>query len=186
MDNNEFQRHTQQIEGLVQRVTALPEGEARNAAIELLQSVMDLHGAVVSRIVEVLSESEAGRGALGKLASDPLICGMLVLYSVHPIALEDRISVAIEQVRPKLQKQGGTAELISVADGVVRVRIQSSGHGCGSSPEALTKVVEQVILEAAPEVAEIVVEGASSAKFVPVNMIQPAVKEANKYEESAA
>jgi Fe-S cluster biogenesis protein NfuA len=186
MNNSEFQAHTQHIERLVQRVTELPEGDARNSALELLQSVMDLHGAVVSRMVEILSNSDAGRGSLAKLAGDPLICGMLVLYGVHPVALEDRISGAIELVRPKLQKQAGTAELIGVADGVVRLRIQSSGHGCGSSPDALRKVVEQAILEAAPEVVEIVVEGASPATFVPVNMIQPAVKEGNKYEESAA
>jgi Fe-S cluster biogenesis protein NfuA len=107
---------------------------------------------------------------------------------VHPVALEDRIARAVEDVRPKLQKHGGSAELIGIADAVVRVKIQSSGHGCGSSADALKGTVEQAILEAAPEVVEVVVEGlpAPVAGFVPVNLIQPAMREGENYEKSTA
>ncbi len=143
-------------------------------------------------MVEVLNSSEAGRASLAKLGSDPLVCGLLVLYGVHPVSLEDRVARAIENVRPQLRKHGGSVELIAIADAVVRVKIQSSGHGCGSSVEALKNTVEQAILEAAPEVVEVVVEGVpvSAAGFVPLNLIQPAIKAAIKeektYEESAA
>ena len=47
-------------------------------------------------------------------------------------------------------------------------------------------MVEQAILEAAPEVVEVVVEGLPSTGFVPLNLIQPAAKKENQYEESAA
>jgi Fe-S cluster biogenesis protein NfuA len=187
MNNSEFQAHTEQIDRLVQRVTELADQDARTTALELLQSLMDLHGAVVSRIVEVLSGAgEAGRSSLAKLSSDPLVCGLLVLYGVHPVALEDRVTHAIEKVRPQLHKQGGSVELIGVADAMVRVKIQSSGHGCGSSSDALKLTVEQAILEAAPEVVEIVAEVPSASAFVPLNMIQPVSTEEKKYEESAA
>jgi Fe-S cluster biogenesis protein NfuA len=188
IDNREFQAHTEQIERLVQRVSGLADEDARSSALELLQSMMDLHGAVLSRIVEVLNSGEAGRASLSKLGIDPLICGMLVLYGIHPVALEDRVAQAIEKMRPHLRKKGGSAELISIVDSVVRVKIQSSGHGCGSSAEALKGTVEQAILEAAPEVVEFVFEGVSSSNtgFVPVNLIQPAMKEDKNYEESAA
>ena len=188
IDNREFQAHTEQIERLVQRVSTLTDEDARSTALELLQSMMDLHGAVLSRIVEVLNSGEAGRASLAKLGNDPLVCGMLVLYGIHPVALEDRVTQAIEKARPQLRKKGGTAELIGVADSVVRVKIESSGHGCGSSADALKGTLEQAILEAAPEVVELVVEGvpSSSSSFVPVNLIQPAMKEDKKYEESTA
>ncbi len=104
---------------------ALRDEEARTTALELLQSMMDLHGAVISRIVEVLNSSEAGRASLAKLGCDPLVCGLLVLYGVHPVALEDRVARAVESVRPQLRKHGGSAELIAIADDVVRVKIQS-------------------------------------------------------------
>jgi Fe-S cluster biogenesis protein NfuA len=189
MNNSEFQAHTEKIEQLVERVNGLPDADARTAALELLQSLMDLHGAVLARMVEVMGEAgEPGRALLADLGSDPLICGLLVLYGVHPADMETRVTRALEKIRPRLKKQGGEVELIGVADTVVRVKIQSSGQGCGSSPDALKQTVEQAIREAAPEVVEIVAEGGASANsgFVPLNMIQPATKEGKAYEESAA
>jgi Fe-S cluster biogenesis protein NfuA len=188
MDNGEFQAHTGRVEQAVQRVNALVDDDARTAGFDLLQSLMDLHGSVITRLVEVLSESEAGRSCLAKLGSDPLICGLLVLYGVHPVGLEQRVAEAIDKVRPQLRRQNGSVELIGVADGAVRVKIQSSGNGCGSSPDAHKQMVEQAILEAAPEVVEVIAEGLTSAPsgFVPLEMIQPAAKEEKKYEESAA
>jgi Fe-S cluster biogenesis protein NfuA len=186
MNNSEFQAHTEQIERLVQRVAEVKDENARNAAIDLLQSLMDLHGAAMARIVELLSDSgDAGRSSLAKIGSDPLICGMLVLYGIHPVVLEDRVRRAIEEVRPKLQKHGGTVELIGIADAVVRVKIQSSGNGCSSSPEKLKLAVEQAILEAAPEV-KIVTDGVPDSAFVPLTTLQSASKKDNLYEESTA
>jgi Fe-S cluster biogenesis protein NfuA len=189
MNSGEFQAHTEQIEQLVQRVSALPDEDARTTALELLQSLMDLHGAAVARIVEVLSDSgEAGRSALSKLGSDPLVCGLLVLYGVHPLSLEERVAKAIEKVSPQLHKQSGSIELVGVTDGVVRVKLQSSAQGCGSSPDKLKSLVEQTIRELAPEVVEIVAEGlpSSISGFVPLNMIQSVTREENKYEKSTA
>lgn len=189
MNNGEFQEKTGQIDRLVQRVNAFIDADARTTSLELLQSMMDLHGAAMARIVELLSDSgEGGHKSLSKLSDDPLVCGLLVLYGIHPVALEERVSRAIEKVRPQLQKHGGSAELIAVSDEIVRVKIQSSEHSCGSSPDTLKSTVEQAILEAAPDVVNIVIEGAESATsgFVPLNMIQPVTKEEMKYEKSTA
>ncbi|HYG97762.1 MAG TPA: NifU family protein [Terriglobales bacterium] len=188
MNNGEFQAHTERIDQLVQRVTETLDGEARDTALELLQAVMDLHGSVVSRIVELLQASESGRASLAKLGSDPMVCGLLVLYGVHPVSIEERVARAVEQVRPKLKKQSGNVELLRVSEGVVRVRIEASGHGCGNSPDSLKQTVEQAILEAAPEVVEIVAEGmtAAASGFVSLDTLQPARKEESRYEESAA
>jgi Fe-S cluster biogenesis protein NfuA len=186
--NSEFQSHTEHVDRLVRRVSALPDEDACNTALELLQSMMDLHGAVISRMVELLNSNESGRASLAKLGNDPLVCGMLVLYGVHPVPLEERVARAVERALPQLRKHGGDAELLAVTDSVVRLKVQSPGHGCHSSVDALKATVEQAIFEAAPEVAEVVVEGAPSAAtgFVPLNLVQPAPKEEKNYEESAA
>lgn len=188
MNNGEFQAHTERIDKLVQRVSEMLDVDARNTALELLQAVMDLHGDVMSRIVEALEASESGRSSLAKLGADPLVCGLLVLYGVHPVSLEQRVAQAIEKVRPKLRKQSGMVELLGTADGVVRVKIEASGHGCSSSPDSLRQTVEQAILEAAPEVIEIVAEGVAvnASGFVPLGTLQPATKQETAYEESAA
>jgi Fe-S cluster biogenesis protein NfuA len=176
MTSSEFQAYAEQIERAVQRVNELQQEDSRTAALELMQAVMDLHGAALSRFVELLIEAgDAGRNSLAALGSDPLLCGLMVLYGVHPLSLEERVTRAIERVRPQVQKQGGKVELLDVNDSQVRVSIHSSGNGCHSSPDALQSTVEQAIREAAPEVIEIVAEGvaSSAAGFVPVNMIQP-------------
>lgn len=188
MNSGEFQKHAEEIERLVQRVSSIADDDARTAALELLRSLMNFHGGVVSRIVELLSDSDGtGRTALKKLGSDPLICGALVLYGVHPVPLNERVTCALHKVAAQLRKHSASAEIIEIADTVVRVKVHSSGHGCGSSPATVKELVEQAILEAAPEVVEVVTEGLlpSASGFVPVNMIQSASQE-EKYEKSTA
>lgn len=189
MNANEFQAHTEQIERLVEQVSALADNESRALALDLLQSLMDLHGAGLSRIVELLNEGgEAGKKSLAKVADDPLVCGLMVLYGIHPLDLRERVSRAIHKVSPQVSKQGGRVELLEVGDSLVRVSIHSSGNGCHSTPDALKLIVEQAIREAAPEIVEIVADGvtSSTSAFVPLNTIQPALHEEKSYEKSPA
>jgi NifU-like domain len=185
MDNNEFQAHTQQVEKLVRRVNELPDKNARATALELLRSVMDFHGATLSRIVELLSESETHRASLSKLATDPLICGLLVLYGIHPLPLEQRVAEAIEKLRVQLQKQGAGVELLVIGDDGIRVKVQTSAHGLAASPGKIRQAVEQAILGAAPEVTHLSIEGVAPTGFVPLDQIQTVSKE-KAYEESTA
>jgi Fe-S cluster biogenesis protein NfuA len=184
MDNNDFQARTQQVERLLQRVNALADENARATALELLQAVMDLHGAAMSRIVELLSGSEAYRAPLLRLATDPLVCGLLVLYGIHPMALSERMAQAIDKLRPQLQKHGASVELLEIADDAVRVKVQTRAPGLAAALEKITQAVEQSILEAAPEVTRVSIEGVAPSGFVPLNQLQTVTKE-KAYEESA-
>jgi Fe-S cluster biogenesis protein NfuA len=202
--SNEFQAQTEHINQLVERVNSIPDESARTTSLGLLQSMMDLHGAAMSRVVDLLTGSEAGRALLTKLGDDPLICGLMVLYGIHPLTLEERVARAVEKVRGQLHKQGGSVELTGIIDSVVQVKIESSGHGCGSSADAFKRTVEQAILECAPEVAEVQAPGlmAPATGFVSLETLQASsahptanlptakqasvVKEEKKYEESAA
>jgi Fe-S cluster biogenesis protein NfuA len=176
MNNSEFQAHAEKIEQLLQQVNAVGDGVARTAALDLMQSLMDLHGAGLSRIVELLSDSgETGSQALSKIAADPLVCGLLVLYGIHPVPSEERVRQAIGKLGPQLQKTGARLELMSVADGVVRVNVQSSRPDAHSTT-AVRATIEQAVREAAPEIVEIVIEGMLPAGFVPLSMIQPAMR----------
>jgi Fe-S cluster biogenesis protein NfuA len=184
MNNGEFQAYTKRVDELVRRVNDLPGSDARAAALELLEALMDFYGAAMARVVELLSDSsDASRKSLSKLAADPLVCGLLVLYGIHPVMIEERVRQAVEKLLPQLHQQGAEAELVGINDGVVRLKI----HGHRTHPEKLRAIVQQGILEAAPEVTEIIVEGLATANFVPVSMVRPTMKkENNTYEESAA
>jgi Fe-S cluster biogenesis protein NfuA len=186
MNNGEFQAHTEQLERLLEQINGMPDENARTSALELMQCLMDLHGAAVSRIVEVLSNAgEGGRNALARIAEDPLICGLLVLYGVHPLSAAERVCAAVEKVRPQLQRQGASFEVVSCVEGVVRVTVQSPGRG-QDAPTTFRSLLEPAIREAAPEVNEVILDGIVPPGFVPVKMIQPMAKEEKEYEKSAA
>jgi Fe-S cluster biogenesis protein NfuA len=173
------------VERLLQRVNALADENARATALDLLQAVMDLHGAAMSRIVELLSGGEAHRASLSNLATDPLICGLLVLYGIHPLALSERVGQAIDKLRPQLQKHGASVELLEISDDAVRLKVQTGAHGLAASLEKIRQAVEQSVLEAAPEVTHVSIEGIAPSGFVPLHQIQTVTKE-KTYEESAA
>jgi hypothetical protein len=177
MNNGEFQARTENLERLVEQVNRLGDEDARATALELMQSLLDMHGAAFTRVIEVLASSgEAGRAALLELADDPLVCGLLVLYGIHPLTLEDRVARAIEKLRRQLQKTGTELELVSVAEGSIHVRTHNPRPD-GHSTASVRDRIEQSIREAAPEVPEIAIEGIVPSGFVPLNMVQPALNE---------
>ena len=66
----------------------------------------------------------------------------------------------MEEVRPYLGSHAGGVEYLGLdADGVARLRLEGSCHGCPSSTVTVRMAIERAILEAAPEVARVEVEG---------------------------
>ena len=87
--------------------------------------------------------------------------GLLLLHGLHPLGMEDRVLQALEQVRPALKTHHGGVELIGVFDGVVRLRLVGSCHGCPSSSVTMKQTIEEAILARAPDVAGVEVEDAT-------------------------
>lgn len=166
MEEKEFQQRIQKIDALVRKVETIADPEARATALELFQTIMDLHGAGLERMMEIVFEGTAAGGELiDKLARDQLVASLLLLYGLHPLDLEARVVEAVEQVRPSLQSHGASVELLGVSDGVVRVRIEKSSNGCGPPASALKQAVEEAIYEKAPDIAGLEVEGGVEPAF---------------------
>jgi Fe-S cluster biogenesis protein NfuA/nitrite reductase/ring-hydroxylating ferredoxin subunit len=87
-----------------------------------------------------------------------------MLYGLHPVDFSTRVLGALEKVRPYLQSHGGNVELMGVDDGVVRLQMQGSCHGCPSSAMTLKLAIEEAIYDAAPDVVEIAVDGVVEAR----------------------
>lgn len=73
--------------------------------------------------------------------------------------MKDKVEKVIARIRPMLEADGGSVELIGVDEkkGVVTVRLTGA---CGSCPHAtmtLKNVVERMIREEIPEVKEVAV-----------------------------
>jgi Fe-S cluster biogenesis protein NfuA len=180
-ENKEFQARADRIDALVKRVHELRDANARTTALELLQEVMDMHAAVLQRMMDMTSQAgEPGERLIDKFARDPLVSGLLVLYDLHPDDVETRVTRALEKIRPYLHSHGGDVELINIKDGVVNLRLNGSCHGCQSSAETMKSSVEQAIYEAAPEVATVVADGMAEPEphntpgFVPITKLQGA------------
>jgi Fe-S cluster biogenesis protein NfuA/nitrite reductase/ring-hydroxylating ferredoxin subunit len=137
---------------------------ARERAEELVRLVVDIYGAGLERLLDVLFEAGAlSDDLLGLLASDELVSGLLLVHGLHPYGVEDRIAKALDDVRPYLGSHGGDVELVEVTDdGIVRLAMLGSCDGCPSSAVTLQLAVEGAITAAAPEI--IAVEVAEAPK----------------------
>jgi len=70
--------------------------------------------------------------------------------------MKDKVQTVIDEIRPKLQADGGDIELVEVtADGIVRVRLQGACSGCPGAAMTLKAVVESLLKRRVPEVKSV-------------------------------
>jgi Fe-S cluster biogenesis protein NfuA len=154
------QQRAERIEALIQEVSAFPDPQARATTEELLQTLLDMYGEGLARILELAMHTEAsGQALIETFASDELIGSLLLLHGLHPLALETRIARALEEARPYLKSHGGNVELLRVEDGIAYLRLEGSCHSCPSSTVTLKQAIEEVIYKAAPDLDGLRVEG---------------------------
>lgn len=164
-EENAFHRLSQRIEGLIARIEAAPDPNARTDALNLAQAMMELHAAGLDRLMEIVAQAgDPGYALMDDFAGDGLVAGLLLLYGLHPYDVETRVMKALDETRPFLRSHGGDVEFLGVADGTVRLRLAGSCRNCSSSTMTLKLAIERAIYEAAPDVTEIVTEGQIAMK----------------------
>src|SRR5437764_3651022 len=135
-------------------------GAAADTAEELVRLLVGMYGDGLAAIMAALAqEGEPGRAIIDRLAADPLAEGLLLLHGLHPLDVDARIQRALDQVRPYLGSHAGGVQYLGVTDGVARLRLEGSCHGCPSSTVTVELAIEGAVQDAAPEVTEVVVEG---------------------------
>ncbi len=159
-ENKELQQRIQRIGGLVQEIEAIADPSVRASTKQLVQLLMEFHGAGLDRALEIVANTgEPGLRLIDDLGRDPLVSSLLVLYGLHPDDVDTRARKALEQVLPKVQRGGGELEVLDINNGSVRLRLSVSAHSCGSTANTLKSMVEDAIYEAAPDVGSVVIEG---------------------------
>jgi len=120
---------------------------ARERAEELVRLVVELYGAGLERVLELVHEAGALDDDLAEaLAGDELVSSLLVVHGLHPYAVRERVERALEGVRPYLGSHGGDVRLLEVTDdGVVRLQLLGSCDGCASSSATLELAVDGAI-----------------------------------------
>jgi Fe-S cluster biogenesis protein NfuA len=160
-DLKEFQKRIAGINDLVQSLEGAADPALRASAKELLQLVMEIHGAGLEKMMEIIFQSgDGGARIIDELGRDPLAGNLLILHGLHPEDVETRVSRALERSGPTLRKHGSEVGVISMEAGAVRLRVGVGEHSCGSTAKTVKAIVEQAIYDAAPDIASLTIEGA--------------------------
>jgi len=155
-ENKNVQQQMQRVEELVQSIETWADPNLRSKAVELVQALMDFHGAGIDRMMEITAEAgAAGYAIFDDFAKDDLVGNLLLLYGLHPLDLETRVAAALNKVRPSLNLHEGGVELLGINEGVVHLSLQGNCDGCQSSAATLKHTIEEAIYAAAPDVLAI-------------------------------
>jgi Fe-S cluster biogenesis protein NfuA/nitrite reductase/ring-hydroxylating ferredoxin subunit len=131
--------------------------QARESAEALAQTIVGLYGKALERVLDIVYETGVERAdeIFTQLVADPFVESLLCLHGLHPIAVADRVAVALDSVRPYLNSHEGNVEIVGIEDDVVHLRLGGSCDGCASSATTLKLAVEKAILERVPEIHEV-------------------------------
>jgi Fe-S cluster biogenesis protein NfuA/nitrite reductase/ring-hydroxylating ferredoxin subunit len=147
-------------EALVARVEELtariePGGDAE----QLAGALMELYGEGLERIFAAIDE-EGLEALRERLTSDGVVASLMLIHDLYPVPLEERVQEALDSVRPYMESHGGNVELLGIEDGIAKLRLEGSCHGCAASASTLELAVEEALRATAPDLDGIDVEGA--------------------------
>jgi Fe-S cluster biogenesis protein NfuA len=71
--------------------------------------------------------------------------------------MKEKVETLLNDVRPKLQANGGDVELIEISDdGIVKVKLLGACNGCPMAHMTLKMGIERYLKEKMPEVQEVI------------------------------
>ncbi len=69
--------------------------------------------------------------------------------------VQKKVEKALDEIRPNIQADGGDVKLISVDDGIVKVKLQGHCVGCPMSALTLKQGIESHIKQRVPEITKV-------------------------------
>ncbi len=149
------------LEELIERLDQLDDPAAREPARELVELVLDLHGVALARLVGIVTGADGGATILARLAEDDQVRPLLLLHGLHPEDIETRVRRAAERLTPHLGVHGLRLEVVQIANGTARLRVLPSDGATvkASLMWTLPMEIEGAIVEAAPDIDEVVIDG---------------------------
>jgi Fe-S cluster biogenesis protein NfuA len=70
--------------------------------------------------------------------------------------MREEVEKALAKVRPMLERDGGSVELVDVEGSVVKVRLTGACKGCPMSQMTLKAGIERIIKQDVPAVSQVV------------------------------
>ena len=70
--------------------------------------------------------------------------------------LKESVVAVLDQIRPRLQMDGGDVELVEITeDNIVKVRLRGACAGCPGAMMTLKAGIERILRQAVPEVTSV-------------------------------
>ncbi len=144
-DNLGFDEILPRIAELAEMLGAHSDPEVAAASEELLDWIDAFHLQGIGTLVEMIREWR-GEIFLDSVASHPVTGLLLSAYGLGTHAdlgaAQRSVQAALAEVRPYLASHGGDMEVVSITDGVVRLKLHGSCDGCSAATATLTERVE--------------------------------------------
>ncbi len=138
------------IEELVSDLESLPPSRTQETARILVESVLDLHGLALARMLGEIMRAPQGEALLQQFAEDERIRAVLLLHGLHPEEIDGRVRKALEGLAERLAACGLAVELAQVSAGRALLKARATAPG-GAFPPGLRDEIEAALLEAAPD-----------------------------------
>lgn len=69
--------------------------------------------------------------------------------------MKEKVSEALDKIRPSLQADGGDVELVDYTEGIVKVRLKGACAGCPMSTMTIKNGIERFLKQEIPEVKSV-------------------------------
>lgn len=130
----------------------------RCVVVGLQRAIEALHKAALKRLIQNLKEESMS--ALRLAVADEVVYAVLLYHElVKPPKppLEQRIKIALDEVRPGLQSHNGDVELVTIKlPDIVEVRLIGTCSNCPASTLTLSQGIEQSIKSHCPEITKVI------------------------------
>jgi nitrite reductase/ring-hydroxylating ferredoxin subunit/Fe-S cluster biogenesis protein NfuA len=139
--------------------------EQRATVSGLRRAIETLHREALTRLIRQVKQQALP--ALRQAAEDEVVCGILHYYDlIKPPRppLEDRVRLALAEVRPGLQGHGGDVELVKLDPPLVEVRLIGACSHCPASSLTLSQGVEEAVKRYCPEITQVIAVSHSEGK----------------------
>ena len=163
-EGDDAQAAGERVEALIAELRSQAGPRAAATAEELVSCLVELYGAGLATIIELVGEPEL----MDKLVADPLVESLLLVHDLHPLDTSTRVRRAVEDVLPQLGSHAGDVEYLGLDDtGVLRLRLEQ--RGC--SAETVRDLISKAVAAAAPEAAGVSIELAEPPAELPLLQI---------------
>jgi hypothetical protein len=159
-DEAELRQRGDQVERLLEEVQAVSGPVAWPRVEALVAALLELYRAGVERtLAQARGAARDARELDRALAADPMVSSLLLLLGLHPMSLEERIDVALRNVRIEVP-WAAFLELVGVEDGIAKLRAVER-HAAQRPPS--TAIVARAVEREAPELLGVQIDGGADA-----------------------